>query len=31
MLYAMYLDRVRIARRAPVTEDWEAVTVFDEK
>ena len=31
MLYPMYADRVKSARSAPMTADWEPVTVFDEK
>jgi adenylate cyclase len=31
MLYPMYDDRVKSARSAPMTADWEPVTVFDEK
>ena len=31
MLYPMYADRVKSARSAPMTADWDPVTVFDEK
>ena len=31
MLYPMYADRVKSARSAPMTAEWEPVTVFDEK
>jgi adenylate cyclase len=31
MLYRMYVEQITRARSAPMTADWEPVTVFDEK